>query len=110
MKEIMRKLPVEAIIKTHSKEGGLSRTLGAFELTMMGVGVIIGSGIFVITGVAAAEHAGPGLILSFALAGIACGCAALCLSLIHIFGRRRDDFRGRTSASARIYKKNPAAM
>lgn len=78
MKEIMRKLPVEAIIKTHSQEGGLSRTLGAFELTMMGVGVIIGSGIFVITGVAAAEHAGPGLILSFALAGIACGCAALC--------------------------------
>ena len=58
--------------------GELKRSLGAFGLTMMGVGVIIGSGIFVITGVAAAEHAGPGLILSFVLAGLACGCAALC--------------------------------
>jgi APA family basic amino acid/polyamine antiporter len=45
---------------------------------MMGIGVIIGSGIFVVTGVAAADYAGPGLILSFLLAGIACGCAALC--------------------------------
>lgn len=70
---IFKKLPIG---KTGG--GGLKRTLGAFELTMMGIGVIIGSGIFVITGVAAAEHAGPGLVFSFLLAGIACGCAALC--------------------------------
>ena len=45
---------------------------------MLGVGVIIGSGLFVITGVAAAEQAGPALVLSFVLAGMACACAALC--------------------------------
>lgn len=74
----MRKLPLEHILG--SKNGGvqLKRSLGAFELMMMGVGVIIGSGIFVITGVAAAEHAGPALIISFIVAGLACGCAALC--------------------------------
>ena len=74
----MRKLPLEHILG--SKTGGiqLKRSLGAFELIMMGVGVIIGSGIFVITGVAAAEHAGPALIISFIIAGLACGCAALC--------------------------------
>ena len=71
----MRKLPVGSIGGNGSR---LKRNLGAFELTMMGIGVIIGSGIFVITGVAAAEHAGPGLALSFLVAGFACGCAALC--------------------------------
>ncbi|MEG0830477.1 MAG: amino acid permease [Anaerovoracaceae bacterium] len=75
---IMRKLPMEDILGRKKHGGELKRTLGAFQLTMMGVGVIIGSGIFVITGVAAAEHAGPGLILSFILAGLACACAALC--------------------------------
>lgn len=79
MKEnYLRKLPLEDIIGSNKHGGQLKRSLGAFELTMMGVGVIIGSGIFVITGVAAAEHAGPGLILSFILAGLACACAALC--------------------------------
>ncbi|MDF2925405.1 MAG: amino acid permease family protein [Paenibacillaceae bacterium] len=58
----------------------LSKTLGAFDLAMLGVGAIIGTGIFVITGVAAAEHAGPALVLSFVLAGIACVFAALCYS------------------------------
>lgn len=71
----LRKLPAESIA---GGSGQLKRNLGAFELTMMGIGVIIGSGIFVITGVAAAEHAGPGLVLSFLVAGFACGCAALC--------------------------------
>ncbi len=76
--DFMRKLPLENIIGSSRQGGQLKRSLGAFELTMMGVGVIIGSGIFVITGVAAAEHAGPGLVLSFILAGLACACAALC--------------------------------
>ena len=76
--DITRKLPLEDILGSKKHGGQLKRSLGAFELTMMGVGVIIGSGIFVITGVAAAEHAGPGLILSFVLAGLACACAALC--------------------------------
>ncbi len=58
--------------------GHLKRTMGAFDLTMLGVGCIIGTGIFVITGKAAAENAGPGLMISFVIAGIACVLAALC--------------------------------
>lgn len=64
----------------HSGSVGLSKSLGAFDLAMLGVGCIIGTGIFVITGVAAAEHAGPALVLSFIIAGIACVFAALCYS------------------------------
>jgi len=75
---VFRRLPIEDVIGEKKHGGGLKRTLGALELAMMGVGVIIGSGIFVITGVAAATYAGPGLILSFVIAGIACACAALC--------------------------------
>jgi len=55
----------------------LPRTLGALDLASLGVGAIIGTGIFVLTGVAAANFAGPGVVLSFVLAGIASGLAAL---------------------------------
>lgn len=58
----------------------LKRVLGAFDLTMLGVGAIIGTGVFVLTGVAAAKYAGPALILSFIIAGLACVFAALCYS------------------------------
>ncbi|WP_308033604.1 amino acid permease, partial [Bacillus cereus] len=50
------------------------------DSTMLGIGAIIGTGIFVLTGVAAAEHAGPALVLSFILSGLACVFAALCYS------------------------------
>jgi APA family basic amino acid/polyamine antiporter len=56
---------------------GLLRSLTALDLTLLGIGAIIGAGIFVLTGVAAATHAGPAIVLSFVLAGIACACAAL---------------------------------
>src|SRR5512134_1521240 len=56
----------------------LRRVLGPVSLTSLGVGAIIGTGIFVLTGVAAHDKAGPGLSLSFVLAGIACVFAALC--------------------------------
>lgn len=55
----------------------LKRTLGALDLTLLGIGCIIGTGVFVLTGVAAAKYAGPGLMASFALAGLACAFAAL---------------------------------
>lgn len=61
-------------------ENSLKRVLGAFDLTLLGVGAIIGTGVFVLTGVAAAEYAGPALILSFIIAGLACAFAALCYS------------------------------
>lgn len=56
----------------------LKRTLTALDLTLLGIGAIIGTGIFVLTGTAAANQAGPGIVLSYVLAGVACGFAALC--------------------------------
>jgi basic amino acid/polyamine antiporter, APA family len=56
----------------------LRRTLTALDLTLLGIGAIIGTGIFVLTGTAAANQAGPAIALSYALAGVACGFAALC--------------------------------
>ena len=60
------------------ESSGLHRTLGALNLTSLGVGAIIGAGIFSITGVAAAQYAGPGLVISFIISAIACGFAGLC--------------------------------
>ncbi len=57
---------------------GLKRCLTAWDLTLLGIGCIIGTGIFVLTGVAAAQHAGPAIVLSFVISGLACGFAALC--------------------------------
>ncbi|MCC8438276.1 amino acid permease [Brevibacillus sp. M2.1A] len=59
-------------------ESSLKKSLGAFDLTMLGIGAILGTGIFVLTGVAAALHAGPALVLSFVIAALACVFAALC--------------------------------
>src|SRR5919109_1418277 len=56
----------------------LRRTLSALDLTLLGIGAIIGTGIFVLTGTAAANQAGPGIVLSYVMAGLACGFAALC--------------------------------
>lgn len=56
----------------------MKRCLSAFDLTLLGIGCIIGTGIFVLTGIAAATLAGPGVVLSFVVAGIACAFAALC--------------------------------
>ncbi|MBX7196120.1 MAG: amino acid permease [Sandaracinaceae bacterium] len=57
---------------------GLKRSLGAFHLTMLGIGAIIGAGIFSLTGAAAANYAGPGIVYSFVLGGILCAFAGLC--------------------------------
>jgi APA family basic amino acid/polyamine antiporter len=65
---------------SQSDADGLSlrRTLGPWGLTSLGIGAVIGGGIFVITGQAAAEHAGPAIVLSFILAAICCTFCALC--------------------------------
>jgi APA family basic amino acid/polyamine antiporter len=60
--------------------GELKRTLGPVQLVGLGIGAIIGAGIFSITGTAAAEHAGPAIVLSFVLACIGCVFAGLCYS------------------------------
>src|SRR6201998_2694639 len=73
---------VADIVGSADAEGGraLSKTLGAPSITAMGIGAIIGAGIFVLTGTAAAQFAGPGIILSFVLGGIACAFVGLCYS------------------------------
>ncbi|MCB2015292.1 MAG: amino acid permease [Sphingobium sp.] len=72
--------PVDAILATAEKKS-LTRTLGAFQLTMLGIGAIIGTGIFVLTS-EAAQKAGPGMMWSFVIAAVVCGVAALCYSEI----------------------------
>ncbi|MBP2625752.1 MAG: hypothetical protein H6Q68_463 [Firmicutes bacterium] len=60
-----------------TEQHALKKTLGSMDLVLLGIGCIIGTGIFVLTGVAAAKYAGPGIMLSFILSGLACGFAAL---------------------------------
>src|SRR5215475_718925 len=69
---------LDAIMATAEKKG-LHRSLGPFQLTLLGVGAVIGTGIFVLTA-EAAQKAGPGMLLSFVVAGFVCGVAALCYS------------------------------
>ena len=70
--------PLDAILATAEKKS-LHRSLGAFQLTMLGIGAVIGTGIFVLTS-EAAQKAGPGMLFSFIVAGFVCGVAALCYS------------------------------
>jgi APA family basic amino acid/polyamine antiporter len=60
------------------KGGGFKKTLSATNLTTLGIGAIIGAGIFVLSGQAAAQYAGPAIVLSFVISGIACAFAGLC--------------------------------
>ncbi len=80
LKRLFQTKPVEEILREADSGVTLKRTLGPVQLTTLGIGAIIGAGIFVITGTAAAEHSGPAIILSFVLAGIACALAGLCYS------------------------------
>ena len=70
--------PLSLLLNEMSGENRLRRVLGPVQLTALGVGAIIGTGIFILTGVAAHDRTGPALMLSFVLAGIACVFAALC--------------------------------
>src|SRR5205807_8732085 len=71
--------PMSMLLAECQEEGGhsLKRTLGPFQLTALGVGAIIGAGIFVLSGLGA-HYAGPGLMLSFVLSGLGCAFAGLC--------------------------------
>jgi APA family basic amino acid/polyamine antiporter len=82
MANLLAKKPLNTIL-SEAAEGGqhtLKRALGALNLVTLGIGAIIGAGIFVITGQAAAQFAGPAIIISFVLAGIVCAFAGLCYS------------------------------
>ncbi len=64
-------------ITSSAADTGMRRDLTAFDLTMLGIGAIIGAGIFVLTGISAATQTGPAIVLSFVVAGVGCACAAL---------------------------------
>ena len=68
----------KSMAELRGEEGGLKRVLTATNLVLLGIGAIIGAGIFVLTGTAAAQYAGPGIVLSFCLAGLGCLFAGLC--------------------------------
>ena len=77
--QLIHRKPVAMLLEDAAfHEGGLKRALGALDLTALGIGAIIGAGIFVLTGVAAARLAGPAVTLSFVVSGFACAMAALC--------------------------------
>src|ERR1700761_674186 len=69
---------VDQLLEDAKEDHGMKRTLTALDLVMLGIGAIIGTGIFVLTGRAAAANAGPGVALSFVVAGIASAFAGLC--------------------------------
>lgn len=70
----------DIIAQSDSSEHALKKTLGAGSLIALGIGVIIGAGIFSLTGVAAAENAGPAVVISFLIAAVACALAGMCYS------------------------------
>src|SRR5215218_5857486 len=74
--------PVNRILAEHDHRAGASlpRVLGRTNLVLLGVGAVVGTGIFVLTGQAAAAHAGPAIVLSMLLAGLVSALAALCYS------------------------------
>src|SRR6201990_3045139 len=80
MAKLLAVKPLSRLLKEAENEGesGLKRTLGPLNLITLGIGAIIGAGIFVLTGQAAALHADPAVPISMALVGIACAFAGLC--------------------------------
>ena len=92
MAKLLATKPLSRLLHEAHDEGesGLKRTLGPLNLITLGIGAIIGAGIFVLTGQAAAKHAGPAVMLSFVVAGLTCAFAGLCYaefaSLIPIAG------------------------
>jgi APA family basic amino acid/polyamine antiporter len=77
--DLLRTKSIEqSLADTDDPEYQLKKRLSAIDLTVFGIGVIIGAGIFTLTGRVAAQYAGPGVVFSFVLAGICCGLAALC--------------------------------
>ncbi len=73
-----RKSIADIVGSGEADEHQLSKTLGPFSITAMGIGAIIGAGIFVLTGTAAARYAGPAIMLSFVLGGVVCAFVGLC--------------------------------
>lgn len=91
LKQLLKRKNISQItLEADAEQHGLKRVLGPLDLVSLGIGIIIGAGIFVVTGQAAAQYAGPGISLSFVLSGFGCVLAGLCYaemaSMIHVSG------------------------
>jgi len=78
-KLLFRKKEIEELLQNEGTIQ-LKKTLGAFDLLLLGVGAIVGTGIFILPGTVAATHAGPGIVFSFIIAAIVCAFAGMCYS------------------------------
>ena len=78
MSNLFATKPISKLITESETDQGLRKTLSATNLTTLGVGAVIGAGIFVLTGQAAAQYAGPAIVISFLISGFACLFAGLC--------------------------------
>lgn len=78
MSKLYATKPISKLIFEAESDHGLSRSLSATNLTTLGIGAVIGAGIFVLTGQAAAQYAGPAIVISFLISGLACLFAGLC--------------------------------
>ncbi|MFG3432079.1 APC family permease [Lysinibacillus fusiformis] len=78
-KTLFRKKKIEELLQ-NNRTIQLKKTLGAFDLILLGVGAIVGTGIFILPGTVAATHAGPGIVFSFIIAAIVCAFAGMCYS------------------------------
>jgi APA family basic amino acid/polyamine antiporter len=76
----MLKKPIDLLLKESTEEGdhALKRSLGPVNLILIGIGIIIGAGLFSLTGIAAGQHSGPAVTISFLIAALGCTFAALC--------------------------------
>lgn len=100
LKQLFTRKPVKKIMEEMELGHRLNRVLGPGALTALGVGAVIGTGIFVLTGVAAHDKAGPALIISFIVSGLACIFAALCYA----------EFASMTPVSGSAYTYSYATM
>lgn len=78
MSNLFRKKDISQLLNGNSER--LPQTLGGFDLIMLGVGAIVGTGIFILPGTVAATHSGPAIVISFIIASIVCALAAMCYS------------------------------
>lgn len=78
MSKLFATKPISQLISESKSDHGLRKSLSALNLTTLGIGAVIGAGIFVLTGQAAAQYAGPAIVISFLISGMACLFAGLC--------------------------------
>ena len=78
LQKLLRTKPIDHLQHEAKQETGFVKALGPWQLTFLGIGAIIGTGIFVLTGTTAAQHTGPALVLSFTISGLGCLFAGLC--------------------------------